>query len=154
MSTDKDCDNLSSPSIHLAGLKIWVHGRQYPESSDYWDGNCLLVTAECASLGAVVRVRGPIIHLSELARWADLAETVYSSLIGEANLECMEPELSVKLAVDKLGHVLMTVNITPDHLAQNHSFSFELDQSYIPILIRECRTVLDCYPIKAQSGKA
>lgn len=150
MSPDAEHEYSCSPSIHLAGLKIWVHGRQYPESSDYWDGNWLVVTAECASLGAIVRVHGPIIHLPELARWADMAETVHSSLSGEANLECMEPELSVKLAIDKLGHVLMTVNITPDHLAQNHCFSFELDQTDLPNLIRECRTVLDCYPIKAQ----
>jgi hypothetical protein len=145
--------NLGSPSIRLSGLKIWVHGRQFPEATDYWDGNWLHVTVECSAINAVVCVSGPLIHLSELAQWATSAEKLHSTLNGEANLVCMEPELSVKLVLDKLGHMLMTVNITPDLMSQQHCFRVELDQSYLPNLIAGCRGILDSYPIKGAPDK-
>jgi hypothetical protein len=152
MSSDQT-SKLGPPNIQLHTLKIWVHGRQYPDATDYWDGNWVLVTVECASQGAQVSVGGPIIHLSELADWVVAAEKLQEKLDGEANLICMEPELSVKLIVDKLGHMLMTVDITPDNYSEEHCFRFELDQSYLPEMIRGCRAVLDSYPIKSSLNK-
>jgi len=147
MSRDQT-SKLGPPNIKLHTLKIWVHGREYPDATDYWDGNWILVTVECASQGAQVSVCGPIIHLSELAEWVVAAEKLHGKLDGEANLICMEPELSVKLALDKLGHMLMTVDITP-YRSQEHCFRFELDQSHLLEMIRGGRAVLDLYPIKA-----
>jgi hypothetical protein len=91
--------------------------------------------------------------LSELADWVVAAEKLQEKLDGEANLICMEPELSVKLIVDKLGHMLLTVDITPDNHSEEHCFRFELDQSYLPEMIRGCRAVLDSYPIKSSLNK-
>ncbi len=151
--TAHNLDELGAPSISLEGLKIWVRGRQYPGATDYWDGNWLLVIIECSSDEALVRVGGPIIHLSEIAQWADAAEKASAVLQGEVNLNCMEPELSVKMAVDKTGHMTMQVDILSDHLTNLHHFQFELDQSYLPQLIRECRSLLDDFPIYAQEDK-
>lgn len=147
--TANNLDELGAPNICLEGLKIWVRGRQYPDATDYWDGNWLLVIIECRSDEALVTVGGPIIHLSEIARWADAAEKASATLQGEVNLSCMEPELSVKMAVDKTGHMTMQVDILSDHLTNWHHFQFEIDQSYLPQLIRECRSVLNDFPIVA-----
>lgn len=54
MGTEKHADNLGQPDIKLNGLQIWIHGRQYPNEEDYWDGNWLNVTAHCGSQGAEV----------------------------------------------------------------------------------------------------
>src|SRR3954464_4043717 len=113
-----DVDKLGTADIRLAGLQIWVHSRQFPEHQDYWDGNWLNITAHCGEDGADVWVNGPVIHLSELARWVSDCETMYRTVSGEASLKCMEPELAVHLRVDKCGHVLMQVLITPDHMMQ------------------------------------
>jgi hypothetical protein len=59
----------------------------------------------------------------------------------------MEPELSIELETEKLGHLKMSVNITPDHLYQKHNFVFEIDQSFLPKLITECKTTLEKYPV-------
>jgi hypothetical protein len=41
-------DELGEPHLHLAGLKLWVHGYQYRDADDYSDGNWLNATAICS----------------------------------------------------------------------------------------------------------
>lgn len=87
--------------------------------------------------------------VTDLQRWADQCETLYQSLKGEAVLDSYEPDLRVTINnTDTLGHVRMRVEITPDHMNQNHAFDFELDQSYLPQLIRNCRDIVEAYPIR------
>jgi hypothetical protein len=40
----------------------------------------------------------------------------------------------------------LTVKITPDHMTQEHRFQFELDQSYLPAVVEQCRAILARYP--------
>jgi hypothetical protein len=47
MSVTDPFAKLGAPNLELEGLQIWVHGRQFPDSNDYWDGNWLRVTAHC-----------------------------------------------------------------------------------------------------------
>ncbi len=62
-------------------------------------------------------------------------------------MQCMEPNLSVELEAKKIGHINMTVFITPDHLCEKHTYLFEIDQSYLTKLISDCESVLEEYPI-------
>ena len=73
------------------------------------------------------------------------------TLSGEASLDCMEPELSIELRAQGLGHISMKVSITPDHLTQEHTFQFEVDQSYLGDLVDDCRKTLTEYPIKNEA---
>jgi hypothetical protein len=136
------------PDIQLAALKLWIHKRvSSSDPIDYWDGNWLNVTAICESTGAVVRLSGNFIHLPELSAWMRDAERMHRTLKGRAALDCMEPGLIVELVAESLGRIQMTVNISPDPVTQDHSFRFEIDQSYLPALIEQCRAVLCTYPI-------
>src|SRR5256885_6731459 len=45
MGIDKYPEQLGTPDIKLGGLQVWVHGRQFPDAIDYWDGNWLRITA-------------------------------------------------------------------------------------------------------------
>jgi hypothetical protein len=108
--------SLGAPDLKLEGLQIWVQGRQFPDSHDYWDGNWLRVVAHCGGNGASVFATGSIIHLSELNRWLVETEELLKNLNGEAKLACMEPALSVTLKSGSLGHITMEVSITPDHM--------------------------------------
>jgi hypothetical protein len=141
-------DKLGQPDLQLAGLRMWIHGRQFPSTDDYWDGNWLNVTVHCRAQSASVWTSGPIIHLSEIAHLLQGAEAMETSLQGEATLPCMEPELALTLKAEGLGHIAMVVDITPDNLSQAHHFRFEIDQTYLPHLICGCRIVLQQYPIK------
>lgn len=142
-----DNTELGSPDIKIAGLSIWIHSRQFPDETDYWDANWLNVTVHCGEQGSDVTVNGNIIHLSEISQLLSGAIKLNKSLEGKAEMLCTEPELSVELEAEKLGHINMTVNITPDHLHQTHTFIFEIDQSYLTKLVSECETTLEKYPI-------
>ena len=141
-------DNLGKPDIALSGLQIWVHNRQFPDLVDYWDANWINVNVHCGGQGASVWVNGNIIHLSEIFGFLQGAEQLFKELNGKAELHCMEPYLLVELEAKKHGQIEMTVNITPDNLSQKHEFLFNIDQSYLPNLILECKEVLEKYPIK------
>jgi hypothetical protein len=130
-------ENLGPPNLKLEGLQLWIHGRQFPNSQDYWDGNWLNVTAHCGGQGASVIATGAIVHLSELESWHSKIKSFRENLSCEANLECMEPNLSVSLKPASLGHIDMHVSITPDHLTQHHRFEFSIDQSYLTGLARQ-----------------
>ncbi|HYD06856.1 MAG TPA: hypothetical protein VEC60_14075 [Reyranella sp.] len=141
-------ERLGAPHLKLEGLQIWVHGRQFPDAHDYWDGNWLRATAHCGGSGASVFVSGSFIHLGELDRWRIEAQTLQKDLSGEAKLACIEPELSVDLKSTSLGHIVMEVQITPNNLTQRHWFQFEIDQTYLTPLIDQCQSILGEYPIR------
>jgi hypothetical protein len=143
-------NNLGTPDIEIAGLEIWVHGNQFPGSGDYWDGNWMNITAKCTSKNAIVWVSGSILHLPDLLHLMTTSEQLYKNLKGKAELPCIEPELYVKLEATNLGQINMTIEITPDHLNQEHRFAFEIDQSYLPKLISGCKKVLNRYSVKGK----
>lgn len=143
---------LGDPDLQLAGLRIWIHRRQFPDSADYWDGNWLEVTAGCGGSGATVFATGPIIHLSELDRFRAESENLLKELKGEASLSCIEPELSAVLKSGPHGHITMEVSITPEFMSQRHWFQFEIDQSYLPSFLGQCHAILDAYPIRGCRG--
>jgi hypothetical protein len=151
-SIDARVDSGRAPDLKLAGLRLWVHGREFPDSHDYWDSNWLEATVQCDGNGARVVARGPILHLSELDSWCREAEQLIERLAGKARLDCMEPNLSVVLRAASLGHLTMEVSITPDHLTQKHWFQFAIDQSYLPSLIADCRSILKAYPVRGEPG--
>jgi hypothetical protein len=146
--SDRALADLGAPDLKLEGLQIWVHGRQFPDLHDYWDGNWLYVTAHCGGSGASVFTTGSIIHLPELDRWRSEAEDLSKNLGGEAKLACMEPFLSASLKSGSLGHITMEVSITPDHMTQRHWFRFEIDQSYLRPFIKQCQSILEAHPIR------
>ena len=75
---------------------------------------------------------------------------MHQTLVGAAILDCMEPNLRVELKMQSLGQITMTVHITPEHITQQHSFEFEIDQSYLPAFLRQCGQVLDEYSLRGQ----
>lgn len=145
-----DLEKLGKPDLQLSGLQIWIHGRQFPDSVDYWDGNWINVTAHCGANGASVWVNGNIIHLSEIRHLMTGIETMYKELKGKAELPCIEPDLSFALESKGLGQIKMVAHITPDNLSQSHEFIFEIDQSYLLKLIADCKSILGKYPIKGK----
>ena len=91
---------------------------------------------------------------TDLQRWAEQWETRYQSLNGEAILYSFEANLRVTInSADTLGHLNMQVEITSNHLNQSHVFYFELDQSYLPLLVRQCRDVIAAYPIRGTANQ-
>ena len=143
-----DTETFGAPDISVSGLKIWISGRQFEDSTDYWDANWLVVTVHCSSDWSQVCAQGPIIHSAEIEKWLSELKNLEKRIHGEANLNCTEPELDVSIKLDKKGSGTLSVSITPDNLIEQHDFLFSIDQSYLPSLIRELRNVLKKYPIR------
>jgi hypothetical protein len=134
--------------LTIGGLGLWVHCRQFPESNDYWDGNWLFVTAECRYPQSFARAEGPIVNLSEIARFLKECHALYRDLRGAAVLSCIEPNLRVELTAESLGHLALVIALTPDTLVEQHTFRSEVDQSYLPSIITGCESILARYPLR------
>jgi hypothetical protein len=143
-------NHLGEPQIKLGGLQIWIHGRQFPNEQDYWDGNWLNVTAHCGTHQDSVWTSGPILHVPDLTRWLADLEVMDRTVSGGADLVSLEPELSVELKMNDLGQIRMRVEITPDNMTQEHSFEFELDQSYLTGIIGNVRALLERYTVRGR----
>ena len=146
--THERIEKLGEADIEIGGLRVWVHGREFPDASDYWDGNWLNVTASCIGAGSSVYAHGSIIHLSEIAGLLHELEALYETLSGEAELKCIEPNLGVKLESKSAGHIGLTIQITPDHLSERHQFVDAMDQTFLPPIIAACRSLVERYPIR------
>jgi len=136
------------PDLQLAGLSLWVLGRQFPDQNDYWDGNWLNVRVRVEAAEAVVEAHGPIIHAPELESFVNELDLLDTTLAGSALLKCTEPNLDVALRGDSRGHATVTIKVTPDHMTQSHEFIFSIDQTYFKPLIAKCRKILSDYPIR------
>ena len=153
MGLAQNADSLGSPALKVAGFHLCIHGRQFPDSQDYLDGNWLNITAHCGANGSSVWVSGAIVMVSDLARLLAGCESLYQSGQGDAVLQPLEPNLVVTLrSSDRRGHILMRVEITPDHMTQEHHVDFEIDQSYLPSLMAQCRAIIEEYPIRWEAG--
>jgi len=93
------------------------------------------------------------IGLTEIVQLLNECETVNATSSGLASLPCMEPELDVKLVAGDHGHIAATIETTPDDLTHAHSFTFEIDQSYLPGIIAGCRETLEKYPVRGASDE-
>jgi len=92
--------------------------------------------------------------VTDLLRWADQCEALSQGQAQEAELAPLEPELKVSIRpVDRLGHFKIRVHITPDHLTQQHSFEFEIDQTYLLAIETQCRTIAGAYPVRGEETK-
>ena len=140
------------PDLKLGGFSLWVFGYQFPNDTDYWDGNWLNVRARVEAPGAVVKAQGAFVFAPELASFAKQLETLHATFTGEAGLHCMEPNLEIAIRCGSLGHVAVKIMVTPDPSTQSHEFKFDLDQSYLGPLLDGCKSVLSRWPVRAETS--
>lgn len=144
---ERDKQHLGEPDLRIGDLRLWVHGPDVVDTRPYEDW--LRVTAHCGGAGASVWVSGEIVRYQDLREWVDQTEALYRNLAGFARLSPLEPNLSVALSVDRTGGVAASVEITPDHMNQQHRFSFVLDQSYLPDFLAQGRKLFRRIRVKA-----
>jgi len=145
----RELEQLGDADLSIGGLRIWIHCRQFPDATDYWDGNWLRVTAYCIYPDSAVRIQNePCVRLDELAALLGGCERMYSTLSGQAELQCMEPYITVQLAASSNGHIGVKLSITPNNVTETHEYEDEIDQSYLPAIINSCQAILAKYPIR------
>ena len=135
------------PDLSFCGLSVWVEDREFPDASDYWDGNWLVIRAKMKASGASVESGGPILMTTDVERFRDDLVVMASTLAGKAILTGLEPGINMTLEMCGRGHVEGVIEITPDHLNQQHRFKVEADQSYLPALVSSCDAILSRFPV-------
>lgn len=141
--------NLGEPALKVAGLQLWTHSRQFSEANDYYDGNWLHITAHCGASGTSIWTQGAIVMVTDIACFGDQCAAMLRGDSSSAALDPFEPELKLSLeAAGRLGHIRARVEITPDPLTQFHRMEFEIDQSYLPSIIKQCAAILQEYPVR------
>jgi hypothetical protein len=135
------------PDLQFCGLSLWIDSRQFPDANDFWDSNWLTIRAIMKDVGACVTCGGPILRTNEIERFRNELAVLHASLNGEAILKSLEPGVIVSVKMESLGHAEVLIEITPDHLNQQHRFFAGTDQSYLPGLIASCDTILSRFPV-------
>lgn len=149
-SGEPNIEKFGYPDIEIAGLRIWIHSRKYPESERFWDVNWLNATFHCIESGASVWVSGDILHNTEIADWLTELERLDENLSDEANFKTMERYIDVKIAPETYQRISIKVSISPDRIFQKHYFEFWLDGNSLKKLIEDCHKVLTKFPIKGK----
>jgi hypothetical protein len=89
--------------------------------------------------------------VTDVAGFGHQCEAMLRGDATSAALDSLEPELKVALeAADRVGHIRVQVDITPDHLSQSHRLLFEIDQSYLQGAVKQCAAVVQKYPIRGE----
>jgi hypothetical protein len=152
MGTAHSAEHLGEPDLSVVRFSLWVHGRQYPHAHDPSDGNWLQVTAHCGASGASVWVQGAVCEVTDIESFRGECEALYDGRATSANMELLEPPLRVSIeTLDRAGHLRIRVEITPDHLSQSHRMDFEIDQSYLPDVVRQCSAIVQRYPTRGSA---
>ena len=142
-------ESRGEPVLKIAGFQLWVNGRQFPDSTDYDDGNWLLVAAHCGEAGSSVWAEGALLQAQDIVGFGKDCEKLLRGEAKKGSLQTCEPNLHIEIeATDSLGHFRMQVEITPDHMAQKHQFKFEIDQSYFPAIIEQCEKFTVRFPVR------
>ncbi|MBI1850961.1 MAG: hypothetical protein HYR85_11505 [Planctomycetes bacterium] len=125
----------SPPDVRIGGLRIWV----YSIDAEGW----LSITAHFGWNGADVWTYGAILMRDQLECLRAGCAAIRDGRGQAASTGEIEPELSISLNVaDKLGHLTLTVQITPDHLEQEHTFRLEIDQTDLPPFLADIDRLL------------
>ncbi|WP_267395715.1 MULTISPECIES: hypothetical protein [unclassified Sphingomonas] len=135
------------PDLRFCGFSLWVDRRQFPNTSDDLDGNWLVVRARMEASGARVECEGPVLETTDIKRFREQLAAMVAVLSGEATLAGSEPEINIVLTLRKIGHVEGAIELTADHVNQEHRFAVEADQSYLPGLVQSCDSILERFPV-------
>jgi hypothetical protein len=148
---EKSVTSLGLPDLQIADLQIWIQGRQFPDSSDYWDGNWLYCTLHCGSPDSDVWLRkDPFIHVPELQRFYRSLTDFLHSKSGTARLETMEDNLTLTLEAANSQDIRMDVFITPNAPVEDHHYALNVSHEQVEELLRQLNDILRHYPIKGQ----
>lgn len=128
-------------------ITLDVRGRGHPEADDYWDGNWLRTEIHVE----VGSWRGRILdelRVDEFERFLPEVRRLHTELEAIAEFAAMDGRLFLRLVGDGSGHIKVEGEATDNPGYGNElSFRFELDQTFLPQLIRDLEDLLSEYPV-------
>jgi hypothetical protein len=128
-------------------ISLAVSGREYPNSTDYWDANWLICTVEIA-VGPFRGRVGGMVRADELEVFAGQLQQLNERLHGEAEFSTMEEWLSLRLVGDGRGRIEARCQVS-DKPSDGSTLTCCLivDQTLLPPLLRELSDLIKAYPV-------
>lgn len=144
---------LGPPALTVAGLQLWVHGRESHDAAGGPEDDWLRVTVHCGAEGASVWASGSLLMLGDIERFGRGCTALSDGEVERVTLSPFEPELRATLErSDARGHVEVVVELTPDQLSQQHRMSFEIDLTYLPGIASQCAVIVAQHAV--EDGRA
>ena len=144
--------SLGPPALQAGGLRLWVLGRQFPGAHDVNEGNQLRATIQCDAEGASVRAENAIVMANDLAGWAMECRVLMLPPSAPARLLLRDPVFELALeAVGSPGRLRMRVATPPGDSTPAQAFAFDLDESDLSQMVRQCDAILHVYPVRGAS---
>ena len=98
----------------------------------------------------LIRCEKVTVFSSNYPLYGDMSRRMNETLTGTAELQPLEPNLRMRLGCGSTGQLLTEIALTPDHPTQTHTFELELDQTYLPGIIRQLETILERFPVRGR----
>ena len=131
----------------LGGFTLQAFNRQFPEATDYWDGNWLLVEATCGAGLNVVGTSGSFIHGSDLRQWIrQLAEWDGHSRL---ELKTLEEELALSISPSD-GE--LSVEVQLGRLERTTRNAYSVPTKQLDVFCAGLHDLLECFPILGMAG--
>jgi hypothetical protein len=141
-------EDLGKPALTIAGLRLWIHGKESPDLVNSPDGDWLLVSAICEVSGACVSLRNePCLQSSEIDLISKKCIRLLRREVAETRWDPVEPNVNVivKRSAGELFEV--RIEITPNVATQAHRFDFdEIHSSDLEAIVKDCENVLTRFP--------
>ena len=128
-------------------VAIDVTRREFPESTDYWDGNWLVSPIDVFVGGFSGHVDAGL-RAEELRGFRNSLEQLYETLTGEAVLESMEDWVRLTFVGDGIGHIAVSGYVRDEPGISNElHFHLAIDQTFLPGIIASLSGVEAGYPV-------
>lgn len=125
------------PDISIGNFKIWLYEKEPNESVFFYAG------VSCSTPNSLVFIEGPYVDFDSLRAWKYECEQLYKNLSGSAVLSFYEPHVYARIILDKKGQGSLFVQICcPDTMSEEHTFTFEIDQTYVQFLLNDLTNLL------------
>lgn len=129
-------------------LRIRVIGRMHPNADDYWDGNWLMTPLEVV-VGAFRGSVSASLRADELQGFLNALKHLDDTMRGEAELSSMEEWLTLRVSVDRVGHLDVAGEMT-DRPGVGNTLRFhigDLDQSHLRTIIDALEVAMASFPV-------
>ena len=145
---------LDMPSFAFGGeererIEVSVHAYERAPVGDYYDDNWVRASV-VVSVGSFSGNYDAAFLTSDFASFREALRELHQSLTGVASFSTLEEQLSLQLAGDGLGHVLLK-GIALDAPGTGNRLEFELalDHSYLLSALEGLDEIVSSFPVRA-----
>ena len=139
----------TKPALEAAGLRLWIHGRQFPSAHDPDEGNRLRATIRCEVDDVSVRAEDASIRASDIDRWVREIRSLLKGKSGLARLSVKKRVFEVVLQqTEDLERIRMRVAVVPGEGMKAKAFEFDLFRNEVEDIVWQCSRILSEYPVR------